>query len=67
MEFFVLRYDARTFDIFEGKQYCEASWTRLKAGKMGVYIQKGQKLPHHITKTIASKIDPSLNHQFIII
>lgn len=65
MEFYAVRLDKRTFDVFEGKQYHPDFWSRLRAGKNGVYVAQGRSLPHPITKKLASSIDPHQKTQLI--
>lgn len=68
MEFFVRKVDHKTFDCFEGKQYCEATWSRLRAGAKGhVYVANGAKLPYSLVKTLANTINPRLNEQLITV
>lgn len=68
MEFFVRKVNHKTFDCFEGKQYCEATWSRLKAGAKGsVYVDKGVKLPYALVKSLANAINPRLNEQLITV
>lgn len=78
MEWLVRKVDDKRFDVFEGNQWghldgngeamdTSNTWSRLKAGKHGVYVTQGRSLTHALTKALAKAIDPSLNQQFITI
>jgi hypothetical protein len=56
MLFQVIRVGYNTFDVFEGNQW--ADWSRIKAGRNGVYVAKGRSLPHALVKVLASAINP---------
>jgi hypothetical protein len=63
MNFHVRKLAHNTFDVFEGNQHCETSWSRLRAGRNGVYVAQGRSLPPAITKQLAANINPRLNMQ----
>ena len=62
-EFYVMRVNHRTFDVFQGKQW--GAWSRLRSGHSGVYVANGEKLSHAVTKQLATSIDPKQQQQFI--
>jgi hypothetical protein len=65
MEFFVKRAGYNTFDVFAGKQW--SSWSRLKAGRNGVYVAMGEKVDHTTTRALAASINPKLTEQFVTV
>lgn len=67
MEFYARKLDNKTFDLFEGTQYHPDFWTRVKAGRHGVYVKQGRSLPHQVVKALAAQIDPSLNGQIVVL
>lgn len=56
MHFHIRRVSRNVFDVFEGKQW--SSWSRLKAGRNGVYVAQGERLPYSTTKALAAAINP---------
>lgn len=56
MIFHVRRVARNVFDVFEGNQW--SSWSRLKAGRNGVYVAQGERLPYAVTKALANGINP---------
>lgn len=65
MEYYAIKVDNKTFDIFEGTQYHPDFWTRLRGGRFGVYVQKGRSLPKPLVKQLASLINPTQERQFL--
>lgn len=67
MEWYVRKVRHNTFDVFEGKQYDELSWSRLKGGRFGVHVIKGRSLTPALTKKLAAAINPLEESQEITI
>jgi len=72
MEFYAVKHSHNTFDIFEGRQWGttpdyahNTSWSRLKAGRNGVYVQKGRSLPHALVRQLAATISPNEQTQLV--
>jgi hypothetical protein len=65
MEFYAIKVAHNTFDVFEGKQHHPDFWTRLKAGRNGVYVAKGRSLPHRVVRQLADNIAPNEQTQII--
>lgn len=79
MEYLAIRLNRNTFDVFEGRQWGHhsvltpeghtieqnSSWSRLKAGRNGVYVCKGRSLPHSLTKQLAASINPREETQLL--
>ncbi len=61
MRFQVNRVSRNVFDIFEGNQWSD--WSRLKAGKNGVFVAQGRSLPYSVVRQIAAAINPTLDKQ----
>ncbi len=64
-EFYAIKHSHNTFDVFEGKQHHPDFWSRLKAGRNGVYVQKGRSLPHALVRQLAAIIDPKEQTQLL--
>lgn len=65
MIFHVRRVSRNVFDVFEGKQW--SSWSRLKAGRNGVYVAQGGRLPYAVTKALANGINPREEVQDVVL
>lgn len=71
-EYYAIKVAHNTFDVFEGTQWGvtdderpNTSWTRLKAGRNGVYVAKGRSLPHAVVRALAAGINPHEQTQLI--
>lgn len=64
-EFFCKRVGYNTFDIFQGKQW--GSWSRIRAGRNGVYVARGLPLPHALVKALAEQVNPRLSEQHVVV
>lgn len=71
MEFYAIRLDYKTFDVFEGKQWGHlaehgnSSWSRLRGGRNGVYVAQGRSLGHSLVKALAAALDPTQQTQLV--
>lgn len=61
MNFHVRRVNKSTFDVFEGNQWSD--WSRLKAGRNGVFVAAGRSLPYAVVRAVAAAINPTLEAQ----
>ena len=63
MEFQVMRVARNVFDVFQGKQW--GTWSRLRAGRNGVYVADGERLSYDTTRQLAASIDPREEKQLV--
>ena len=67
MEYYAIKVDNKTFDVFEGNQFHPDFWTRLRGGRFGVYVQKGRSLPKPLVKRLAATINPVQERQLLVV
>lgn len=63
MDFQVMRVARNVFDVFQGKQW--GTWSRLRAGRNGVYVANGERLSYDTTRQLAASIDPREEKQLV--
>lgn len=71
-EFYAIKLSHNTFDVFEGTQWGatsdyahNTSWSRLRGGRNGVYVQAGRSLPHGLVRELAAAINPKEDKQLV--